>query len=58
VVAINLTGEPIGVGGADGEGLVGLVVELATDSALEGQAFTGSLPADAAIVVALPRAPA
>jgi alpha-glucosidase len=57
-VAVNLTGDTIELDGADAHGLAGLVVELATDSTLEGRPFAGSLPADGAVVVALPRHPA
>ncbi len=57
-MAVNLTGDTIELDGADAHGLAGLVVELATDSTLEGRPFAGSLPADGAVVVALPRHPA
>ena len=52
VVAINLTGDPVDVTGAGRVGLAGLPVALATDAALEGRPFTGSLAGDGAVVVA------
>jgi alpha-glucosidase len=51
VVAVNVTGDPVELTGADSLGLVGRTVALASDVTLEGQSFTGSLPADGAVVV-------
>jgi alpha-glucosidase len=54
-VAINLTGDARRLDGPDAQELAGLAIELATDLELEGLAFTGTLPADGAVVVALRR---
>ena len=57
VVAINVTGEAVELAGADSAGLAGRPVALATDMALEGRPFTGTLMADGGVVLAL-RGPA
>ena len=57
VVAINVTGEAVELAGADSAGLAGRTVALATDMALEGRPFTGTLMADGGVVLA-PRGPA
>jgi alpha-glucosidase len=57
VVAINVTGEAVELTGADSPPLIGRPVALATDVAVEGQSFSGTLGADGAVVLAGPGPP-
>ncbi len=57
VVAINFTGEPVGLTGPDGAALYGRTVVVASDGTDEGRSFSGILGGDQAVVLASAGAP-